>query len=283
MTAYTYVTSGTFQGYIATEQIYQELLRTYYYYSSVAADGTNNLLIGISEQDISSGGSGTTRYSATLYNQWSQPIRAWGPTTTALVTPFTAASPTNPFGGATVINWTFQYQDPLNPYLMTQMTDPNAYITSWVFDDYGNNTQMTDARGNLTTYQFRSTVSPYLLTQINPPLIQAVGDTGLTPHPTVLSYDGVGNLSSIEDAANNTITFTRANFSHTGTYASVADGRITSIKDRNNNTTTIAYTSSSNYTNNNNIPTNTGNVSSVTFPSGYGGPHCQDQKLTFLS
>ena len=259
MTAYTYVGSGSFAGYVSTEQIYNELLRTYFYQNITAADGTANLLIAIDEEDIATS---THRYSATLYNQWSQPVQAWGPTTTSFTLPW-APSPTDisPFTGS-VITWSFEYQDPLNVYLMTQMVDPNLNTTRWVFDDFGNTTQMIDPFSNKTVYTYGSGISPYLLTQISPPAIQAVGDTMPTIHSTNLNYDSVGNLSSIQDAAGNSISFTRDNLSHTGTYASVPDGRITKVTDRNTQTTLIAYTNKSDGVN------NTGNVSSVTFPTG---------------
>jgi RHS repeat-associated protein len=259
MVAYSYYTSGVNSGRLNTEQFDTGLLRTYSYLSVMAADGTAGLLVGIEEQDTVSSPTPATRYSATLYNQFNQPSLSWGPTTTPLDLA-NYPTQTNPFDSAPVIEWQMQYQDPTNPYLMTQMVDPNLVPRSWVYDNFGNTTQMTDAVGYTTKYQYTSTVSPYLLTEIDPPLIAAYGDGGPTSHPTKMSYDAVGNLSSIQDSTGNTghdtITFARTNMNSSG----VSDGRITSITDRNQNTTNLVYTTVSD-------GTNIGNLKSVQFPT----------------
>ena len=146
--------------------------------------------------------------------------------------------------------------DTLSPYLLTKVIDPNLNVTAHDYNNRGNPTATTDAKGNVTTFTYDSTFIDQIST-IQPPAVQVWENGALTQktyNATLFNYvSGTGNLQSITDALGNTIKYG---------YAGRTDGRVTQITDRNSQTTNFSYTTSADNT------TNIGNLKEILFPSG---------------
>jgi RHS repeat-associated protein len=230
---YTYYdNTSPYVGLVKTEQQYDQRLMTYTYNTNADNSGT----ISILDQDLLN--SGNNRTTLNTYDIRRRLINS-----------------VDQLGN----QWNYEYQDTLSPYLLTLVVDPNLNVTAYNYNNRGNPTSTTDAKGNTTTFTYDPTFIDQIST-IQPPSVQVWVNGVLTPrtyNPTKFSYDSTsntGNLLSIQDSLSQLIQYS---------YAGRTDGRVYSITDRNSNVTLFQYTDKNVDTN-----TNTGNLKSILFPGG---------------
>lgn len=165
------------------------------------------------------------------------------------------------------------YEDPLNPYLVTQTTTPNG-STLYEYNSDGNLRSTRDAQGNVTAVTYcgeEEVLAPedprrHLPAAITRPgVAQPRHDESLdlgapdAPYPaTRLDYDHRGNLVKVTDAqGNEMVLFRRVNAPHPkeipdpdGTIywqpGEPQDGRVKAVLDRNGHVTRFSYNSQGN-------------------------------------
>lgn len=151
-----------------------------------------------------------------------------------------------------IVNQTFQdYQDPLNPYLMTRLTQPNGAETNFTYNAQGNLSAQEDAQGNVSTFEYADDIDTppinpkhrNLLRKAYRPTV-TVNGTPVNYDPTEFQYDSNGNLVKIIDAKGEETDM-------------VVDsaGLVTDLTNRLGQTTVMAY-----FANN--------NLQTITTPSG---------------
>jgi len=159
-------------------------------------------------------------------------------------------------GPSNVINVSdFEFNDPLNPFLMTRQISPNGAITAMTYNAQGSLRTVTDDHLNVTTYDYVEDIDPTpinpkhqkLLRKIHRPQVTVNGVPTIYP-ATEMQYDANGNLIKIIDAQSQAINITRR----------PSDGLVTAVQDRRGFSTTFAYHAT------------TANLISVTSPAGPG-------------
>lgn len=132
-----------------------------------------------------------------------------------------------------------EYNDPLNPRLLTRQIAPNGFTLTMTYNAQGDLTSVNESYSN-TTIEYKYTedldtppVNPkwrHLLREIHRPTVNVNG-TPVTYDPTVFTYDSTyGNLIEVEDAAGNSILMQVS-----------ADGLVEQITDRRGFTTIFTY------------------------------------------
>ena len=219
--AYTYDDLGR----KLTEQHYDQLLTTYSYPSSS--------MITITEHDLT--GAAPDRSHTQYYDG-----------------NFNVVKIDEVVDNTTVNTSTMSYQDPLNPYLVTQSVAPNLTTTNMTYNSRGNLRTVQNAQGAVTLYEYAEDIdSPLnpkhvnLLRKLHRPTVTVDG-SATTYSPTELQYDDNGNLISVIDPAGHSTGFTL-----------LSDGLISAITDRRGFTTGFTYSSRR-------------NLETVTTPSGPG-------------
>lgn len=153
-----------------------------------------------------------------------------------------------------VINVTeLQYNDSLNPFLMTRQISPNGANTWMTYNAQGSLSTLTNDHLNVTTYEYAEDIDPMpinpkhqkLLRKIHRPQV-TVNGTPTTYAPTEMQYDSSGNLIKVIDAQSNEMVLTR----------DPATGLVTAVEDRRGFVTTMGYDGT------------TFNLTSVTTPAG---------------
>jgi RHS repeat-associated protein len=155
--------------------------------------------------------------------------------------------------------WVFNYEDHLNPYLLTRVTDPNGHVMEYDFDSSGNPISVIDAQGNETTMSY---TDDYLLESIQRPTVTVEGNP-VTYNPTVLGYDANGNLETIEDTLDGIPVVT--------TFTYFGDGRVESITNRSGQTTEFEYSTQGG-------GLNAGNLKKIILPTG---PNSAPREIVF--
>jgi RHS repeat-associated protein len=164
---------------------------------------------------------------------------------------------------AGVVNTTvMQYSDTVsnNPYLVTQVTNPNG-TTKFTYNINGNLATTTDNQLNLTSYQYAEDTGDTnvkhrnLLVKLTRPVLASNGGSSYTPE--MWAYDTNGNLLTYTDATGHTIGYTPN-----------SDGTINHITDQNNNVTSFQYISG------------TKNLLSITTPKYSTDPVGPSQRIT---
>ena len=153
-------------------------------------------------------------------------------------------SMTDPLGS--LYQW--EYNDPINPYLMTKIIDPNNAPTDYAYDLMANVTSFKNAKERVTSMTYDQ---GYLLKTIQRPPV-TVGTSTLTYSPTTLDYDLKGNLTSVTDVLNGV--------PYSTVFAPGPDGRPLTVTDRLGKTTTFTYTAESPLQ-------NKGNLETITLPA----------------
>jgi RHS repeat-associated protein len=245
-----------------TEQSYDQTLTSYAYGTNVfyEYEGGNNLIgdstnaVSMQIQDLT--GNSPTRLMSNLYDSNFNPIY-----TTELADIYSQMGDSNigndnygyVFQGE-VNHTTMYYLDAVsnNPYLVTQIIDPNSNNTYMTYNKNGNLATYTDAQNHITSYLYAEDLTgaqadtnpkhQNLLVQITRPSV-TVNGSPVTYTPTKFGYDPNGNLTSIIDANSQTTAFSVN-----------TDGTIASITDVNTHVTTFSYDS------------NTRNLLTVTIP-----------------
>ena len=127
--------------------------------------------------------------------------------------------------------FSFEYLDPRNPYLLTLQRDPNGHETRFGYDDFGNRAWVQDAQGNTTFFDYSE---GYLLSSIlSPPVTVHGGDPPTQYPPVVFSYDSNGNLESITETIDE-VEVSRS-------YVVDGAGRVTSYTECRENVTELTY------------------------------------------
>lgn len=134
-----------------------------------------------------------------------------------------------------------EYEDPLNPRLMTSRTTPSG-TTEFTYNDQGNLREITDPQGNVTLYEYsedvdQAPINPFhrnLLRKVHRPQVTVPDGQGGTTlvqyNPTEFLYDSLGNLVELVDAEGNSTLFDIR-----------SDGQIASVTDRRGFTTLFRY------------------------------------------
>lgn len=150
--------------------------------------------------------------------------------------------------------FTFEYLDPRNPYLLTLQRDPNGHETTFGYDEFGNRIWVRDAQGNTTFFDY---TEGYLLSSILPPPVTVHGGEEPTQYPPVVfAYDSSGNLESITETIDE-VEVTRS-------YEVDGTGRVISYTDCRGKVTEFTYTTYSAGV------SNAGNLKTITPPDGPG-------------
>ena len=132
-----------------------------------------------------------------------------------------------------------EYNDPLNPHLLTKQIAPNGFTLTMTYNAQGDLASVNESFSD-TTIEYKYTedldtppVNPkwrHLLREIRRPTV-TVNGTPVTYEPTIFKYDPTyGNLVEVEDAAGHSILMQVS-----------ADGLVEQITDRRGFTTIFTY------------------------------------------
>ncbi|MCW5871379.1 MAG: RHS repeat protein [Candidatus Eremiobacteraeota bacterium] len=132
-----------------------------------------------------------------------------------------------------------EYNDSLNPHLMTRQIAPNGFTLTMTYNAQGNLASVHESYSDTTTeYRYTEDIDtpPFnpkwrnLLREIHRPTV-TVNGSPVTYDPTVFTYDPTyGNLIEVEDAAGNSLSMQVS-----------ADGLVEQITDRRGHTTIFTY------------------------------------------
>ena len=237
-------------GRVTIETFYgQKQIRTYYSAKVVSvSNGTFQLELAVSvakvEQDLT--GSSPTKYTNSFYDKFFNVVR---------IEEFVDVNVS-----PNLVNPTVQvFADnnvPPNPYLLTQIIDPNLKVTSMTYSALGDLLSETDPFQSVTSYQYNAAGQ---VTHITRPAV-TVGSNLVQYSDTIMGYDGNFNLTSV--------TNSDTPVAKTMTIVPNADGTTLSITDFNLHQTGYTY-----YTN--------GNLKTVTVPAHPGDASARVTTFTY--
>lgn len=222
---FSYYDSGDYEGRVETETIYGERKITYTY------TATTQTMV---EEDLSALSDDLPRTTVLTFGEFGQLV-----------------SKVDPIGNL----WEWEYNDPLNPYLMTKAIDPNLNFTEYEYDEDSQLISMTDAQNSTTTFTYNqpgdtgyTAAKRFLIKEVQRPTVTV--PSTVTYAPTQYEYDSLGNLIEIIDAANESTLFTVR-----------SDGRVTKVTNRRGKEFDLTYTAGGG-------GLTLGNLETVTAPAG---------------
>jgi len=173
----------------------------------------------------------------------------------------------NPAADSRFNTTVLEYNDPLNPHLMTRQIMPNGFTLTTTYNAQGNVSTVNESYSDTTmVYRYTEDVDtpPFnpkwrnLLREVHRPTVTVDG-TPVTYPPTVFTYEPTyGNLVQVQDAAGKSMLMQVS-----------SDGLIDAITDRRNHTTTLTYHAT------------TRRLQSVTTPGGPNGAPSRTTNYTF--
>ena len=224
-------------GKLASQILYGERKLSYAY----SAGPESGYIVEVTEEDLTLSPNTDPRVSTYTYDKRSNLVRK-----------------VDPLGNI----WEYRYEDKVNPYLMTQVIDPNGHTTDYDHDSMGNLTSVTDAQGNTTTVTY---TQGYLPVEIQRPAVTVDGVVQTYP-PTELGYDSNGNLTTLTEVLNGN------NLVTTLTYD--AQGRVATKTNRLGQVVQYQYTTQS-------TGQNKGNLKKIILPAGPNGAPSREIQFSY--